>query len=382
MKERIWLSSPHMGEKELQFVKEAFDTNWVAPVGPLLEKFEKSICDFNKISHATALSSGTAAIHLALTVLNLTTDDLVLVQSFTFCGSVNPIIYNNAKPIFIDSEANSWNMCPEKLEEAIIYHKKRGELKRIKAIIPVHLYGMPAMIKDIVAISRKYGIPIVEDAAESLGSRYEGQYTGTFGDYGIYSFNGNKIITTSGGGALVSNNRADIEKVRYLSTQAREPLPHYEHKEVGYNYRMSNVLAGIGIGQFEVLEKRIEQRRMVHNRYRKLFSSINARGYNVRFQEEQKNVFSNRWLTAILIVPSENNGIDREFTRLHLDNKGIDSRPLWKPMHLQSVFKDYLFFKSGVSDRLYDQGLCLPSGSNITDSEWERIEYELNQIFK
>lgn len=382
VEDKIWLSSPHMGEKELQYVTEAFQSNWIAPMGPLLQRFEDTICDYNGISYAAALSSGTAAIHLALEVLKVSNNDLVLVQSFTFCGSVNPVLYTNATPIFIDSEPHSWNMCPEKLVEALDHYKANGTINRIKAIIPVHLYGMPASIDEIVAIGKNYGIPIIEDAAESLGSHYKNKYTGTFGEFGVYSFNGNKIITTSGGGALVSYNASSIEKAKYLSTQAREPLPFYEHKEIGFNYRMSNVLAGIGVGQLEALEERISQRRAVFDNYRKLFSTINSKGYHVVFQEEQDHVFSNRWLTAILIEPDENKGLNREDVRLHLEQKGIDSRPLWKPMHLQPIYKNYPVFSSGVSERLYDIGLCLPSGSNLSKNQFERIEKALNEIFK
>lgn len=377
--EKIWLSSPHMGENEQGFVNEAFDTNWIAPLGPHVNGFEKDIQDYNKVAHASALSSGTAAIHLALILNNVGEGDYVLVQSFTFSATVNPIIYQGATPVFIDSEEDTWNMDPKALEEAI--HKLKANGQKPKAIIPVHLYGMPANMEAIMEIANKHDIPVIEDAAESLGSTYDGKFTGTFGKMGIYSFNGNKIITTSGGGALVSDDEELINKSRFLATQARDNAPHYQHSHVGYNYRLSNVLAGIGRGQMQVLDDRIAQRRANFERYKEYFSKVNAKGYNIRFQEEPNGSFSNRWLSCILINPEENKGISREDIRLALEAQNIESRPLWKPMHLQPVFEKYPFEGTGVSEKLFEIGLCLPSGSNLVEEDFERIFACLDQVF-
>jgi dTDP-4-amino-4,6-dideoxygalactose transaminase len=377
-KGKIWLSSPHMGGSEEKYVAEAFATNWIAPLGANVTGFEKDISQYisREVSFQTAaLISGTAAIHLALRLLNIQHNDFVLVQSFTFCGTSNPVSYEGAQIVFIDSEADTWNMCPITLEKAILSLKGNP----IKAIIPVHLYGMPAKMDEINAVADKYGIPIIEDAAEALGSTYKNQCCGTFGDMAALSFNGNKIITTSGGGALVSSNPYYIEKARFLATQARDEAPHYQHSQIGYNYRMSNVVAGIGRGQMEVLNLRVEQRRANNARYRQYFEGING----VSFQSEPSNqFFSNYWLTCILIDPSKTGGIDREQVRLQLERNDIDSRPLWKPMHLQPVHQNALFFGEGVCEKLFEQGLCLPSGSNLTDQDFERIFSALDSIFK
>lgn len=377
--EKIWLSSPHMGENEQKFVNEAFDTNWIAPLGPHVNGFEKDIQDYNKVAHASALSSGTAAIHLALILNNVGEGDYVLVQSFTFSATVNPIIYQGATPVFIDSEEDTWNMDPNALEKSITELMAKGQ--KPKAIIPVHLYGMPANMEAIMEIANKHDIPVIEDAAESLGSTYDGKFTGTFGKMGIYSFNGNKIITTSGGGALVSDDEELINKSRFLATQARDNAPHYQHSHVGYNYRLSNVLAGIGRGQMQVLDDRIAQRRANFERYKAYFSKVNAKGYIIRFQEEPNGSFSNRWLSCILINPEENKGISREDVRLALEAQNIESRPLWKPMHLQPVFEKYPFEGTGVSEKLFEIGLCLPSGSNLVEEDFERIFACLDQVF-
>lgn len=374
----IWLSSPHMGGTEEKYVREAFVTNWVAPLGPNVNQFESAIShslSINKAYYSAALISGTAAIHLALRLLGTKTDDYILVQSFTFCGTSNPVAYERANIVFIDSEPDTWNMCPDALEEAIVSLKG----KTIRAIIPVHLYGMPAKMDEIMSIATKYGIPIIEDAAEALGSKYKGQACGTFGDMAALSFNGNKIITTSGGGALVSSNAEYIQQARFLSTQARDEAPHYEHSHIGFNYRMSNVLAGIGRGQVEVLDLRVQQRRANNQRYRKYFEGIDG----VTFQTEPNNqYFSNYWLTCILIDPTITKGINREMVRLKFEENNIDSRPLWKPMHMQPVHKGVPFYGTGVCEKLFEQGLCLPSGSNLSDEDFERIFSVLDSIFK
>ena len=379
MQEKIWLSSPHMGDNEEKYVGEAFATNWIAPLGPHVNGFEQDLQDYNQIDHAAALSSGTASIHLALDMLGVGQGDLVICQSFTFCGSANPITYRGATPVFVDSEEHTWNMSPEWLEKAIIDCQQKGNLP--KAIIPVHLYGMPAQIEQILDIANKYNIPVIEDAAESLGSTYNGKKTGTFGDLGVFSFNGNKIITTSGGGALVSKHEKWITKARFLATQARDAAIHYQHSEIGYNYRLSNVLAGIGRGQMEVLPKRIEQRRSVFNQYKTYFETVNQKGFHIEFQEEGEGMFSNRWLTAILVDPSKNQGITAETIRLELEKDNIECRPLWKPMHMQPVFSDMPFYGDGISEKLFETGLCLPSGSNMTEEDMGRIFKSLDNLF-
>ena len=356
MQDRLYLSSPHIGENERKYVNEAFDTNWVSPVGPNIDAFEKAISDYSGSAHAAALSSGTAAIHLALILLNVQRGDTVLCSSFTFAGSCNPIVYVGAEPVFIDSEEKTWNMDPVLLEQAILDLEREG--RKPKALILVHLYGMPAQVDTILEIAGRYGIPVIEDAAEALGSFYHGRALGTFGVMGVYSFNGNKIITTSGGGALVSDNEALIKKTRFLATQARDPAPYYEHSTIGFNYRLSNISAGIGRGQMEVLDKRVEARRAIYDRYRDELGGLEA----LSFVEEPEGYFANRWLTTMLIDPDS--GIEPETMRLKLEERNIESRPLWKPMHLQPVFKGALSYANGVSERLFQTGICLPSGSN------------------
>lgn len=379
MKDKIWLSSPHMGEMEQVFVKEAFDTNWIAPLGPHVNGFEADLQAFTGAGHAAALSSGTAALHLALILLDVKAGDEVICQSFTFSASANPIVYQGATPVFVDSEKDTWNMSPEYLEAAITDRMAKG--KKPKAIIAVHLYGMPAKMGEISAIATKYGIPVLEDAAEALGSHINGQMCGTFGKLNILSFNGNKIITTSGGGALLSEDAEMIAKARFLATQARDNAPHYQHSHIGFNYRMSNVVAAIGRGQMVVLNERIAARRANYERYEKFFGEINAKGYHIELLPEPEGFFSNRWLSTITIDPEMNKGITREDVRLALEAENIESRPLWKPMHLQPVFADAPFYGDGTSEKLFDQGLCLPSGSNLGVEDWMRIEGVLGRVF-
>lgn len=368
-----------MGSNELAYVQEAFATNWIAPLGPHVNAFEEALADCTHTQYAAALSSGTAAIHLALVLLEVGPGDVVLCQSMTFAASANPIIYQGATPVFIDSEPETFNMDPAVLEAAILDQRKQG--KTIKAIIPVHLYGLPARMNEIMEVAQRYEIPVVEDAAEALGASLNEKACGSFGDLGVLSFNGNKIITTSGGGALVGNDEALIQRARFLATQAREPAPHYQHTTVGYNYRLSNVLAGIGRGQLEVLDERIAQRRANFDRYRNYFEKWNKKGYSIRFQEEGKGVFSNRWLSCILVDPEKNKGLSRETIRLVLEEANIEARPLWKPMHLQPVFQDYAYYGTQVAEDLFEMGLCLPSGSNLTDADFERIFETLNKLF-
>ncbi|GGD09921.1 pyridoxal phosphate-dependent aminotransferase [Hyunsoonleella pacifica] len=352
-----------MGGRERSYVEEAFNTNWIAPLGPNVNNFEQDISAYLGEKEVTALSSGTASIHLALVLLGVTKGDEVLCQSFTFSASANPIMYQGATPIFIDSEADTWNMSPELLEIAIKDRLEKN--KKPKAIIAVHLYGMPYKYDEINAIAEKYDIPVIEDSAEALGSKYKGKKCGTLGTFGILSFNGNKIITTSGGGALITNSKKDKDKAIHLSTQARDDAPHYEHSKVGYNYRMSNVVAGIGRGQMEVLEDRVVTRRKNFQFYKNNLEHIKS----IEFLTEPTGFFSNRWLTCI----KTNSFEQREKIRLALQDEDIESRPLWKPMHMQPVFKEYINFTNGVSEDLFKKGLCVPSGSNLTDIDLERI---------
>ena len=376
MNKKIYLCSPHMGGGEMKYVKEAFDSNWVAPLGPNVDAFERELCSATGAKHVAALSSGTAAIHLSLIMLGVGPGDYVIGTSFTFSATVNPIAYLGATPVLVDSEPGTWNMDPELLEEAIKGLKVResesrrvGEGKLPKAIVVAHLYGMPARMKEIMAVADKYGIPVVEDAAEALGSEYMGRRVGCNSKFGILSFNGNKIITTSGGGALISDDAALIEKARFLATQARDPAPHYQHSEIGYNYRMSNVVAGVGRGQLEVLDLRVKQHREFNQWYRELLKDVPG----VTFQSEPSaDFFSNFWLTCILIDPALA-GTDREKLRLAFEAANIESRPLWKPMHLQPVFAGCPAFVNGTSEKLFENGLCLPSGSNIDEEGRERI---------
>jgi len=367
---KIWLSSPHMGGKEIEYVQQAFDSNWIAPLGPNVNGFEQDICNYTGIAHTAALSSGTAAIHLALILLNVSAGDEVLCSSFTFSATCNPIVYQGATPVFIDSEELTWNMDPEALETAIKDRLAKG--KKPKAIILVHLYGMPAQLDKIISIANAYDIPLIEDAAEALGSKYQGKSLGTLSKFGIYSFNGNKIITTSGGGALVSADKNLIDQSRFLATQARDDAPHYQHSAIGYNYRMSNVCAGIGRGQMLVLDERVNQRRANFEYYKTSLQAFSQ----LQFPEEPSaDYFSNRWLTCMLSKNFE----EREGIRLLLEKRNIESRPLWKPMHLQPVFKGAPFYGSGVSETLFNRGLCLPSGSNLKESELERIVSALKE---
>ena len=375
---KIWLSTPHMGGTEEKYVKEAFDGNWVAPLGPNVNQFERAISESLSSSivyYTAALTSGTAALHLALRILNVERGDVVMVQSFTFCGTTNPVTYQGAEIVFIDSELDTWNMCPEALSKAMADYKG----KKVKAIIPVHLYGMPAKMVEIQAIADQYQVPVIEDAAEALGSTLKDNACGTFGLMSAFSFNGNKIITTSGGGALVSKHKEYIDQARFLATQARDGAPHYQHSQIGFNYRMSNIVAGIGRGQMEVIEERVAQRRANNKRYRNFFAGVDG----ITFQSEpDADYFSNYWLTAILIDPALCGGISKDDVRLALEALNIESRPLWKPMHMQPVYEGSKFFGSGVCEKLFEQGLCLPSGSNLTEEEFDRIFSALLDIFK
>jgi dTDP-4-amino-4,6-dideoxygalactose transaminase len=363
-KDKIWLSSPHRGGGEQKFVNEAFDTNWIAPLGPNVNGFEQDLEKYlNQNVQVAALSAGTAAIHLALKLAGVGKNDFVLCQSMTFSVSANPITYEGATPVFIDSEADTWNMSPELLEKAIKDLIAKGN--KPKAIIVVHLYGMPAKMKEIMAIAQQYDIKVIEDAAEALGSTYQEQKCGTLGDYGVLSFNGNKIITTSGGGALVTKNEADKQKAIFWATQARDNAPHYQHSEIGYNYRMSNIVAGIGRGQMEVIDLRVQQRRANFNFYVNALKNLPV----TVAPTPSKDFFSNRWLSTILTDSYET----REKLRLALDAENIEARPLWKPMHLQPVFKNNLAYTNGVSEDLFNRGLCLPSGSNLSDNDKKRI---------
>ncbi|MEG1665741.1 aminotransferase class I/II-fold pyridoxal phosphate-dependent enzyme [Chryseobacterium sp.] len=376
MQSKIWLSSPHMGGNEQKYVNEAFDANWVAPLGPNVDGFEKDLESFlNNDVKVAVLSAGTAALHLALIECGVKYDDEVICQSMTFSASANPIAYCGATPVFIDSEKDTWNMCPIALEEAIQDRISKG--KKPKAIIVVHLYGMPAKMDEITAIAEKYEIPVIEDAAEALGSTYKGKACGTFGRFGVLSFNGNKIITTSGGGALVCHTQEDKDKAVFLSTQARDNAPHYQHSHIGYNYRMSNIVAGIGRGQMEVLNDRVEARRKMHDFYVDAFKDID--GIEV-FSEPNEEYYSNHWLSAIVI--DENiTGKNSEDLRLAFLEDNIESRPLWKPMHLQPVFADAPYYGTNVAEKLFDDGLCLPSGSNLTDEDRARIAIKIKEVF-
>lgn len=355
-----------MGGDELAFVQKAFDTNWIAPLGPNVDGFEQDLCAYTGAQHAAALSAGTAALHLALILLGVQAGDEVLCQSFTFSASANPIVYQGATPVFVDSEPDTWNLSPELLEEAIQDRLKKG--KKPKAIILVHLYGMPAKLNEILRICHKYDIPVIEDAAEALGSSYHGKAVGTFGKMGILSFNGNKIITTSGGGALIANDEVVIQQARFLATQARDTALHYQHSVIGYNYRMSNVCAGIGRGQMKVLNQRVAQRRANYAFYHQALSGIAG----IQFLNEPAGFFSNRWLSCLTINPQQASA-SREQIRLALEKENIESRPLWKPMHLQPVFEGCPAYVNGVSEDLFKHGLCLPSGSNLTTEQLVRI---------
>ncbi len=373
--EKIWLSSPHMSGNEMKYIDEAFAHNHVFPLGPNVNGLENDIKAFTGAANCTCLASGTSAIHLALILLGVERGDEVLCSSFTFSASANPIVYQGAIPVFIDSETATWNMSPELLETAIKDRLSKG--KKPKAIILVHLYGMPAQLDKLMQIAEKYEIPVIEDAAESVGSTFDGRHTGTFGEMGIFSFNGNKIITTSGGGALVSAKEEYCRKALFLATQARDSAPHYQHSHIGYNYRMSNICAGIGRGQMEVISQRISKRRENYFFYREHLGGIEG----ITFQSEPSDrYFSNHWLTTLLIDPAKTGGISRENIRLAFEKPGIETRPLWKAMHLQPVFAQYPAYTDGTAEHMFDIGLCLPSSSNITDEERQRVVDEMKNL--
>ena len=362
----ILLSTPHIGNQELEFVKEAFATNWIAPIGPHVDAFEQEFCQVTGASHAAAVSSGTAALHLALQLVGVTRGDEVFCSTLTFAATANPIVYLGAKPVFIDSDRISWNMNPDLLQEALQKRAYFGKLP--KAVIVVHLYGQSADIEPIIKLCNQYNIPLIEDAAEALGATYKGFSPGTFGRFGIYSFNGNKIITTSGGGMLVSDDNQLITKAKFLATQARDPAPHYQHSEIGYNYRLSNVLAGIGRGQLQVLNERVAARRRNFEIYQSTLGNIPG----IEFMPEADFGYSTRWLTALTITP-EAFGADREYIRIQLTKQQIEARPVWKPLHLQPVFSEYECIGGEVAENLFLHGLCLPSGSNLTDEDLARV---------
>ncbi len=366
MSTRVYLSPPHMSGEELILIQQAFADNWIAPAGPHLSAFEQEFCEYIGAKYAVALSSGTAAIHLALLIMGIQPRDEVFVSTLTFAGSVNPIIYMGAKPVFIDSEPLSWNMDPSILETALRTRAQKGSLP--KAVIPVHLYGQSADMDRIMAICDEYGVPVIEDAAEAIGTLYHNRRPGTMGKLGAFSFNGNKIITTSGGGMLASDDKSLIDHARKLSSQSREPVPHYEHVEIGYNYRMSNVLAAIGLGQLIAIEKRVQRKREIYDYYRTHLSKVPG----LTFVDEMPYGRHTRWLTVIL-VDAKQFGADREQIRLKLEEHNIESRPLWKPMHLQPVFKDYESIGGQVAESLFDRGLCLPSGTALTDEQLSQI---------
>lgn len=364
MDSKIWLSPPHLSGDEITYIQQAIQENWVAPVGPNITSFENNLQNYlNANKHIVALNSGTSAIHLALILAGVTSGDEVICQSFTFAASANPIVYLGGVPVFVDSEKETWNMCPVLLEEAIVDRIRKG--KKPKAIVAVHMYGMPYKVIEISAISEKYNIPIIEDAAEALGSTFNGKQCGSFGTFGILSFNGNKIITTSGGGALVCTSEKTKEKALYLATQAKDDAPHYQHSEIGYNYRLSNILAGIGIAQLAVLNKRVLARRTNYEFYKNELSFTSS----IEFLMEPEKCVSNRWLTCML-TPSFK---IREQIRLQLESENIESKPLRKPLHIQPVFKKQPCYVNGVSELLFERGLCLPSGSNLKEYELRKI---------
>jgi UDP-N-acetylbacillosamine transaminase len=368
MQPRLFLSPPHMSGREQEYIAEAFESNYIAPLGPMVDRFEQSIRDYTRSPHALALSSATAAIHLALRVLGVGEGDIVLASSFTFIGSISPILYQNATPFFIDSDTKSWNLDPDLLMQAIAASPKKP-----KALILTHLYGQCADIEKIVQLCHDHGIALIEDAAESLGATYNGQQSGTFGTFGVYSFNGNKILTTSGGGMLVSRDKALIEKARFYSTQARDDAPHYEHTDYGYNYRLSNILAAIGVAQMEVLDKRIEKRRQIFEWYTHALKDIDG----ITFMPELAHFHGNRWLTTITLENTDPNRL-----RLFLEEKNIESRPLWKPMHLQRLFKGALSIQNGTSQALFEKGLCLPSGTQMSQEDVHRVSSLIKKVLR
>jgi dTDP-4-amino-4,6-dideoxygalactose transaminase len=377
MNKKIWLSSPHMGGTEMKYVQEAYDINWVAPLGPNVNGLEEDLENYlGNQTFIGALNSGTAALHLGLILLGVKAGDEVICQSMTFSASANPILYLGATPVFIDSEPETWNICPIALEQAIVDRTAKGKIP--KAIIAVHLYGVPYKVDQIKAISQKYNIPVLEDSAEALGSSYKGQKCGTFGNIGVLSFNGNKIITTSGGGAIVTPTKALKDKAIFYATQSRDNAPHYQHSEIGYNYRMSNICAGIGRGQMQVLDDHVALRRNMNAFYVTLFKDIS--NVNV-FTAPNEDYFANYWLSAIVIEPDHMKGFDREKLRMAFEDANIESRPLWKPMHLQPIFEKYLYYGSKIAENLFENGLCLPSGSNLKEEDKKRISTVVYEFF-
>ena len=381
--DRLFLSPPHLGRHEMNYVHKAIEDNWVAPVGPNLTGFEADICQATGAAHCVALSSGTAAIHLGLILLGVGPGDEVLCPSFTFVATANPILYLGATPVFVDSEPDTWNLCPERLREAIVDRLAKG--KKPKALLLVHLYGMPAKLTEIMAIAAEYGLPVLEDAAEALGSSFNKQPLGSFGTVGVFSFNGNKILTTSGGGALVTNDAALAQKTRFLATQAKDDAPHYQHSEVGYNYRLSNVLAGIGRGQMGLLDERVKRRREIFAWYHEHLARLP--GLSVALAPEPAGSRSNRWLTTILLNASDSQDagsqplITPETVRLQLETHNVESRPLWKPLHLQPLFQSAPMYGGAVCADLFARGLCLPSGTAMTDVELHRVADALAECF-
>jgi pyridoxal phosphate-dependent aminotransferase EpsN len=370
----IYLSPPHMGGKEQRYIQEAFDQNWITTAGANVDDFEKELATYVGTPYAVALSSGTAALHLALLAMGIGAGDEVFCSSFTFVASTNPIKYVGATPVLIDSEPTTWNLCPKALEQALQDRQQKGKLP--KALVLVHLYGMPARMQEILEVCQHYGIPVIEDAAEALGSTYQDQQMGTFGEAGFYSFNGNKIITTSGGGALVSHNQVLVEKAKWLATQAKEPMPHYHHTTIGYNYRLSNICAGIGRGQLEVLQERIQQKRQVFTNYQMLLQDLEE----IQWQPEPEGCASNRWLSCFTI--QKESAVTPEHIRLALLNEQIESRPLWQPMHQQPLYQGCDYFGENVSDDLFARGLCLPSGTQLTYQQQEQVADVVKRCFR
>jgi len=377
--DRLFLSPPHLGRHELNYVHKAIEDNWVAPAGPNLAGFEADICQAAGVAHCVALSSGTAAIHLGLLLLGVGPGDEVLCPSFTFVATANPIVYVGATPVFIDSEPTTWNMCPQRLREALADRQARGN--KPKALLLVHLYGMPALLPELLAIAAEYEVPVLEDAAEALGSCFNQQPLGSFGTVGMFSFNGNKILTTSGGGALVTNDASLAQKARFLSTQAKDDAPHYQHSEVGYNYRLSNILAGIGRGQMELLPERVKRRREIFAWYQEHLAGLP--GLSVALAPEPAGSYSNRWLTTVLLDPADSSarpaGVSPETVRQHLETRNIESRPLWKPLHLQPLFQHAPMYGGAVCADLFARGLCLPSGTAMAESDLRRVADALHE---
>lgn len=373
--DRLFLSPPHLGRHELNYLHKAIEDNWVAPVGPNLDGFEQDLCTFTGVPHCVALSSGTAAIHLGLRLLGVGPGDVVLCPSFTFVATASPILYLGATPVFVDSEADTWNLCPQRLREAL--EELRRQNRRPKALILVHLYGMPCRLPEILALATEFGVPVLEDAAEALGARYNGQPLGSFGDVGVFSFNGNKILTTSGGGALVTNSAEWAQKARFWATQAKDDAPFYQHSELGYNYRLSNLLAGIGRGQMELLEDRVKKRREIYAWYRQHLASLPGLSLG---PTEPVGGHANRWLTCLLLDPAATT-LKPEQLRLHLETHNIESRPLWKPLHLQPLFTEAAVYGGEVCTSLFTRGLCLPSGSALTESDLQRVADAVEEAF-